>query len=100
MNNNHTASPNCAKIVPWLKAIRPQFYLMPWIAYTAGAACATLTHGMFDVGTYLTGYLCMFFIEMCTVLVNEYFDFQTDKLNQNWSAYTGGSRVIVNGLLS
>jgi 1,4-dihydroxy-2-naphthoate polyprenyltransferase len=39
-------------------------------------------------------------MEVCTVLVNEYFDFRTDKLNQNWSAYTGGSRVLVDGLLS
>ncbi len=100
MNNNHVASPNDAKIVPWLRAIRLQFYPMSWIAYTAGAACAVLAHGLFDVSIYLAGYLCMFLLEVCTVLVNEYFDFQTDKLNQNWSAYTGGSRVLVVGLLS
>lgn len=100
MKNKHTTSPRNVKIAPWLRAIRLQFYPMTWIAYTAGAACATLTHGIFDVGTYLAGYLCMFFMEMCTVLVNDYFDFQTDKLNLNWSAYTGGSRVLVDGLLS
>jgi len=100
MKDNHTTSPRYAKIVPWLRAIRLQFYPMSWIAYSAGAACAVLTHGMFDVGTYLAGYLCMFLIEMCAVLVNEYFDFQTDKLNQNWSVFTGGSRVLVDGLLS
>jgi len=88
------------QIVPWLRAIRFQFYPMSWIAYTAGAACAALTCEVFDVGIYLSGYLCMFLMEMCTVLVNEYFDFQTDKLNQNWSAFTGGSRVLVDGLLS
>lgn len=39
----------------------------------------------------------MFLIEFCTVLCNEYFDLPSDKINKNYSMFTGGSRMIVIG---
>jgi 1,4-dihydroxy-2-naphthoate octaprenyltransferase len=89
-----------SKVLAWLKIARLQFYPMAWIAYSLGAACATKHLGDFHFKPYLAGYLCLFLIELCTVLVNEYFDYETDKLNQNASIFTGGSRVLVNRLLS
>jgi 1,4-dihydroxy-2-naphthoate octaprenyltransferase len=88
------------KILAWVKIARLQFYPMAWIAYSLGAAYAAKSYGVFHVQPYLSGYLCLFLLELCTVLVNEYFDYDTDKLNQNASVFSGGSRVLVDRRLS
>jgi len=89
-----------SKSVAWLKVVRIQFYPMAWIAYSLGAACAATFYGVFRLMPYLSGYFCMFLLELCTVLVNEYFDYDTDRLNQNANPFTGGSRMLVEGRLA
>ena len=49
---------------------------------------------MFNLGVFLLGYLIIFLIELATVLTNEYYDYQTDKVNLNAGFFTGGSRVV------
>ncbi len=84
----------------WLKGMRLQFYLMTWIAYTAGALAASPAHGVFGNPLFWLGYLCVFLMEVATVLINEMADFQSDRNNRFFSTFTGGSRVLVEGLLS
>lgn len=88
------------KIIAWLKIARLQFYLMAWVAYSMGAAAASITIHSVDLRVYWLGYILLFLIELCTVLVNEYNDYDTDRLNKNYSVFTGGTRVIVEGKLS
>jgi 4-hydroxybenzoate polyprenyltransferase len=88
------------KVIAWLKAIRLQFYPMTWVAYTVGALGAALQTGVFANSTYWLGYLCLFFLEVATVLTNEYVDFESDQQNKYFSAFTGGSRVLVEKQLS
>ncbi len=83
----------------WLKAIRLQFYPMSFIAYTAGSWGASYSGYGFDVVAFWLGYLWLFLGEMTTVLINDYFDYQSDLKNKYFSPFTGGSRVIVDGLL-
>ena len=95
-DENRTGS----KLRTWLQAARLQFYPMAWIAYTLGAVCAGHLYNGFHIKPYLAGYLCLFLLELLTVLLNDYFDYETDKLNKNGSLYSGGSRAIVEGHLS
>ncbi len=88
------------KLKAWTRAVRLQFYPMTWIAYSAGAAAGALTSGSFNRTAYALGYLCLLFIELATVLTNEYYDYPGDRLNKNASPFTGGSRVLVDGQLT
>jgi 1,4-dihydroxy-2-naphthoate octaprenyltransferase len=84
----------------WLKAMRLQFYPMTWLAYTAGALAASPAGGVFGNPLFWLGYLCLFLLEVATVLINEGVDFPSDRDNRFYSTFTGGSRVLVEGLLS
>lgn len=84
------------KIIGWMQIARLQFYPMSIIAYSIG----TLLSSSFNLGVFIVGYVVLFFIEFATVMTNEYFDYPSDKVNQNFSPFNGGSRVIVDGKLT
>lgn len=84
----------------WLKALRLQFYPMTWIAYTVGAFGAAATTGAWDPWIYLIGFGFLFFLEAATVFTNEWFDFETDRQNRDYGPFNGGSRVLVDKVLS
>jgi len=84
----------------WLRGVRLQFYPMTWLAYTAGALAAGPPGGVFGNPVFWLGYLCLFLLEVATVLSNELLDFRSDRSNRFFSMFTGGSRVLVEGLLS
>lgn len=88
------------KATAWLKAMRLQFYPMTWLAYTVGALAAFPVDGVFGNSLFWIGYLCLFLGEVATVLINEVMDFPSDRNNRFFSPFTGGSRVLVEGLLS
>lgn len=88
-----------AKLPFWLKIARLQFYPMAFIAYSLGSACAFVTSQKFNLSVYAVGYALLFLIEFCTILTNEYYDYGTDRLNKNFSPFTGGTRVLVDGKL-
>lgn len=89
-----------AKLGGYLRAARLQFYPMTWLAYTVGALAAAGSLGGFDAISFWLGLLCLFFIEVATVLTNEVFDYESDLQNVNFGPFTGGSRVLVEGRLS
>jgi len=84
----------------WLQALRLQFYPMTWLAYTAGALAAAPPGGVFANPVFWLGYGCLFCLEVATVLINERVDLQSDRNNRFFGPFTGGSRVLVEGLLS
>lgn len=88
------------KVGAWIKGLRIQFYLMTWVAYTMGALAASPADGVFGNPLFWLGYLCLFLLEVATVLINEVVDFQSDRNNRFYSTFTGGSRVLVECLLS
>lgn len=91
---------NKYNITSWLKIIRFQFYPMTWLAYTVGALCSFKFLGNFNLAIYTLGYIALFLIEFATVVSNEYYDYETDKTNKNYSQFTGGSRMIVEGKIT
>lgn len=88
-----------AKLMAWLRAIRLQFYPMTWMAYTIGAMAVGGGTSVFGQSTYWLGYAAIFLLEFATVLINEYVDYESDKQNQNFGPFNGGSRVLVDGSL-
>lgn len=80
----------------WLAALRLQFYPMTWAAYTVGALAATYDRPL-ALAPYLWGYLALFLLEAATVFLNDWFDFDSDRRNQNAGPFSGGSRVLVDG---
>ena len=84
-----------AKALSWLKISRLQFYPLPLIVYSLGAAAAQSMYRKFNFGIYVLGYVFIFLVELCSVLTNEYFDFKTDAQNKNPGPFNGGSRVLV-----
>lgn len=89
-----------SSIMSWLKIIRFQFYPMTWLAYTVGALYAFKSLDNFNLSIYLIGYLALFLIEFATVVSNEYYDYETDKVNKNYGPFTGGSRMLVEGKIT
>jgi 1,4-dihydroxy-2-naphthoate octaprenyltransferase len=87
------------RIMPWIKALRLQFYPMTFAAYTAGALGASSQGYSFNSLLFWLGYGWLFLLEVATVFTNDYFDFQTDKQNKFFGPFNGGSRVLVEGEL-
>ncbi|WP_018861540.1 NAD(P)H-dependent oxidoreductase [Thioalkalivibrio sp. ALJ3] len=88
------------KLGGWLQALRLQFYPMTFVAYTVGALAAAPEEGLLRNPAFWLGYLCLFLLEVATVLVNERVDLGSDRRNRFYGPFTGGSRVLVEGRLS
>lgn len=88
------------KLGAWLKAARLQFYPMTGLAYATGAFGAALNGHGFHAPAFWWGYFWLLLGELATVLTNEYFDFASDRQNKSFGPFTGGSRVLVDQLLS
>jgi 1,4-dihydroxy-2-naphthoate polyprenyltransferase len=84
----------------WLRALRLQFYAMTWVAYTVGAFGATAVTDHWSRASYWIGYAFIFFLEAATVFSNERFDYDSDRRNQHYGPFNGGSRVLVDGVIS
>lgn len=91
---------NKDKITSWIKLMRLEFYSMPFVVYSLGALISYNFNDFFFLKNYLVGYFILFLIELATVLTNEYYDFEADKLNKNVGRFTGGSRMLVENKIS
>lgn len=91
---------NKYKITSWIKVMRLEFYSMPFVVYSLGALISYKFNDFFFLKNYLVGYFIIFLIELATVLTNEYYDFEADKLNKNVGRFTGGSRMLVENKIS
>ena len=69
------------------------------ILYGIGAVAGASASGQLAVGRYFFGLIAVWVTHAMTHYCNEYFDFMADSANKNGTAFTGGSRVLVNGLL-
>lgn len=89
-----------SKIFSWIKLMRLEFYSMPFVVYSLGALISYKFNDFFLPINYIIGYLIIFLIELSTVFTNEYYDFETDKLNKIPGRFTGGSRMLVENKIS
>lgn len=90
----------CSRLRAWLRALRLPFYILSWLGYTLGASIAVPLPELWRSPAYWCGYAVVFLIEALTVFVNDLYDFESDRRNMNHGPFTGGGRVLVEGLLT
>ncbi|MGH6916511.1 MAG: NAD(P)H-dependent oxidoreductase, partial [Geminicoccaceae bacterium] len=86
-------------VLAWLQALRLQFYPMTWLAYLLGALLAAIGGGL-DYAAFWWGLAALAFLEAATVFSNDLLDLPGDRINLNFGPFTGGSRVLVDGMLT
>lgn len=84
----------------WLRLGRPKFLLYSALLYGLGATLAMLRGAHLTLGAYLFGQLFVSCVHLMTHYCNEFFDYEADRANPAPTSWTGGSRVLVDGLLS
>jgi 1,4-dihydroxy-2-naphthoate octaprenyltransferase len=90
----------CKKTFAWVKTMRPQFYIMALIGYTMGVLVAYGITREFNLTRYILGYIFLFLVQLSTVFTNNYYDYDSDRINRNSSVFTGGSRTLVEGKIT
>lgn len=89
---------------PQLKALlklgRLKFLPYSAVLFGLGATIALYRGDRIALGPYLYGQLFIWCVHLMTHYCNEYFDLEADRANPAPTRMTGGSRVLVDGLLS
>ncbi|MFM5917411.1 MAG: prenyltransferase [Novosphingobium sp.] len=66
---------------------------------TLGVAAVVLATGRLTPSHYVIGVVMGWLLHLSTHYVNEYFDYAADIANEDYTSWTGGSRVLVEGAL-
>ena len=85
----------------WLKAMRVPFFTAAVVPVMVGAGAAWWQKGEFHLGLFLLTALGMMAVQGGANMINDYFDHLTgnDDRNTEFSMFSGGSRVIQEGLV-
>lgn len=88
--------------ITWVKALRPKFFTAAIIPILLGAAVAWHGTGGFNWIYFLLALLGGISVSAGLNLVNDYYDHTSglDELNQHHNPFSGGSRVIQDGLIT
>lgn len=78
---------------------RIQFLVYSPIAFALGTVFATYQTGGFDPFGFIWGQIIVSIIHLMTHYFNEYYDLDTDSVNDNASPWTGGSKILANNLI-
>ena len=70
------------------------------LPFAIGAVLAAYRTGHFDWLVFLVSSLTVFLIMTAVNACNTYFDYETDRQNQEFSAYSGGIRILVEGKIT
>jgi 1,4-dihydroxy-2-naphthoate octaprenyltransferase len=91
-----------SKIVLWLKELRAPFCTASILPVIIGTAIAYKHTGDFDFALAILALLAAVSIHLGANIANDYFDHISgnDKLNNNKTPFSGGSRMIQDNLLS
>ena len=85
----------------WIRAVRAPFFTASLVPVLLGAVVAWHRTGIFNWGYFFLTLMGIIFINAGTNLTNDYFDHtsKNDELNRNPTPFSGGSRVIQEGLI-
>jgi 1,4-dihydroxy-2-naphthoate polyprenyltransferase len=86
-------------LMAFVRLGRPQFLVGGFVLYGLGAAMAVAGGARFVVGSYLLGQLVVTAAQLMTHYSNDYFDLAADRANVTPTRWSGGSRVLVGGVL-
>jgi putative NADPH-quinone reductase/1,4-dihydroxy-2-naphthoate octaprenyltransferase len=88
------------RLAAWLAALRLQFHPMAWLAYLIGAIGAWRAGLPVAAAPFWLGLMCLFCLESAAVFANDYFDWESDRVNRHYGPFTGGARVLVEGRIA
>jgi 1,4-dihydroxy-2-naphthoate octaprenyltransferase len=86
-------------IVAFVKLGRPLFLGGGFILFALGAAIAAAHGHAIDVARYAWGQAAVTAFQLMTHYANDYFDYDADVANATPTKWSGGSRVLPDGLL-
>ena len=88
-----------SSLVAFIRLGRPMFLGGGFLMFALGAVIAAATGHALDAHRYLLGQAAVTAFQWMTQYANEYFDYDADVANTTPTAWSGGSRVLVNGEL-
>jgi 1,4-dihydroxy-2-naphthoate octaprenyltransferase len=99
---NKTPCPAPPKIILWLQLLRAPFFTASLVPVLVGSTCAFAVTGTFDWPLFTLALVAMVFLHAGANIANDYFDHTSgnDWLNKNYNPFSGGSRLIQDGLLT
>ncbi|UCE74552.1 MAG: prenyltransferase [Methanomassiliicoccales archaeon] len=83
----------------FIKLSRLEYLSLSGSAYFIGVVLAWSEFGTIDWLILFLGLLAIFLLHLTGHYTNEYWDFETDKLNRMHTKFSGGTRVLVDGFL-
>lgn len=86
-------------VVAFIKLGRPLFLGGGFILFALGAAIAAAAGHPIDLTRYALGQAAVTAFQLMTHYANDYFDYDADLANATPTAWSGGSRVLPDGLL-
>ena len=98
--NNETARPGLVKI--WLRELRLPFLTATLVPVLLGTAIAWMRTGAFNLLYFVLALIAAACLHFAANVSNDYFDYKSGADQQNLypNPFSGGSRVIQDGLLS
>ncbi|OGW70903.1 MAG: 1,4-dihydroxy-2-naphthoate octaprenyltransferase [Omnitrophica bacterium GWA2_41_15] len=93
---------NFKRLIIWIRATRAPFLTATFMPVLLGAAISWSEARRFDILTFLMVLLGASLLHLAANLCNDYFDHVTknDWLNKNPTPFSGGSRVIQEGMIA
>src|SRR5689334_17508562 len=88
------------KLLAFLRLSRPHFLAGGFLLYALGVLIARYQGFRLDFGLYWLGQAYVTGLQLMTHYLNEYWDVETDRLNQNRTPFSGGSGLLANGTIS
>lgn len=86
-------------VLAFIKLGRPLFLGGGFVLYALGAAIASAAGHSIDVTRYILGQAAVTAFQLMTHYANDYFDYDADVANATPTKWSGGSRVLPDGLL-
>ena len=86
----------------WIRQLRAPFFTASVVPVLVGSSLGFLAAGGFEVGLFLMALVAMVGLHAGANIANDYFDHKSgnDWANRNHNMFSGGSRLIQEGLLS
>ena len=94
LNQNQIFSNIVSEIKFWIRMTRAPFFTATIIPILLGIVLAWYLLGSFDLITALLTLLAGIFIHSGTNLINDFYDQRADNINDNFTPFNGGSRII------
>jgi 1,4-dihydroxy-2-naphthoate octaprenyltransferase len=88
------------KMSIWLKAARLKLHILGMLPVFVGSLIASHSTGNFHLSQFILAELIALFVLVTTAFANDYADAETDMINRTFNMFSGGSRVIPDGLIS